>query len=130
MAVGDDEKIETNEDGQVVNKFSSTYVNVAMTVLRYFTMLLLYGGIITVICGLFVMTPETASAHGSSLMASHTVSKLSLATTKLNASAGPQALAQSAGEVVHLRASASEAVSATCYSILGKFACNLLSGIV
>jgi len=59
------EKVETDEDGLVTNKFSNNTVAVAMTVLRYFTMVLLYGGIATVIVGLFVMTPETANGKGS-----------------------------------------------------------------
>merc|ERR1719272_2478194 len=59
------EKVETDEDGLVTNKFSNNYVAVAMTILRYFTMVLLYGGIVTVIVGLFVMTPETANGKGS-----------------------------------------------------------------
>merc|ERR1719345_425952 len=61
------EKVETDEDGLVTNKFSNNYVAVAMTILRYFTMVLLYGGIVTVIVGLFVMTPETANGKGSLL---------------------------------------------------------------
>jgi len=57
--------VETDEDGNITTKFSNYWVSIAMTVLRYFTMLLLYGGIITVIAGLFVMTPETANGRGS-----------------------------------------------------------------
>merc|ERR1719272_74023 len=64
------EKVETDEDGLVTNKFSNNYVAVAMTILRYFTMVLLYGGIVTVIVGLFVMTPETANGKGSLLVLS------------------------------------------------------------
>merc|ERR1719482_1433305 len=58
-------KVELDEDGNVVNKFENQYVGIAMTVVRYLSMLLLYGGIITVIYGLFVMTPETANGRGS-----------------------------------------------------------------
>jgi len=57
--------VTTDEDGNVVNKFANKYVAMAMTIVRYFTMLLLYGGIATVIAGLFVMTPETANGRGS-----------------------------------------------------------------
>jgi len=39
------DKVETDEDGNVVNKFSNQWVAIAMTVVRYLTMLLLYGGV-------------------------------------------------------------------------------------
>jgi hypothetical protein len=58
-------KVEVSEDGHVITKFNNWYVAVSMTCLRYFTMLLLYGGIATVVCGIFVMTPETANGRGS-----------------------------------------------------------------
>jgi hypothetical protein len=60
-----DEKVQTDAEGNVVNTFSNQYVSIAMTTIRYVSMLLLYGGIITVIVGLFVMTPETANGRGS-----------------------------------------------------------------
>merc|ERR1740121_1018516 len=60
-----DEKVETDAEGNVTNTFSNRYVSIAMTTIRYVSMLLLYGGIITVIVGLFVMTPETANGRGS-----------------------------------------------------------------
>merc|ERR1719160_2254322 len=59
------DKVETDEDGNVVNKFENQYVGIAVTVIRYFSMLLLYGGMVMVIVGLFVMTPETANGRGS-----------------------------------------------------------------
>jgi len=59
------DEVKTDEDGNVVNKFSNQYVGIAMTVLRYFTMALLYGGIVMVVVGLFVMTPENANGRGS-----------------------------------------------------------------
>jgi len=59
------DNVETDEDGRVINKFEHGYIDIGMNVLRYLMMLLLYGGIITVIVGLFVMTPETASGTGS-----------------------------------------------------------------
>jgi len=59
------ESVETDYDGNVVNKFSNWYVGIAMTAVRYLSMLLLYGGIVIVVVGLFVMTPETANGHGS-----------------------------------------------------------------
>merc|ERR1719213_1243828 len=55
------DKVEQDEDGNVVNKFSNQYVAGFMVFLRYLTLVLLYGGIATVIYGLFVMTPETAT---------------------------------------------------------------------
>merc|ERR1719262_1887338 len=59
------DEVETDEDGNIVNKFSNQYAAIGITVVRYFSMLLLYGGIVTVIVGLFVMTPETANGRGS-----------------------------------------------------------------
>jgi len=58
--------VTTDVDGNVVNKDGGNkYAGIAMTVIRYFAMLLLYGGILTVIVGLFIMTPETANGRGS-----------------------------------------------------------------
>jgi len=57
--------VEMDEDGNVTNKFSNQYVGIGMTVVRYLAMLLLYGGIVTVIVGLFKMTPENANGRGS-----------------------------------------------------------------
>jgi len=57
--------IETDEDGHVINKFSNSYIGQFMTGLRYFTTALLYAGIITVVVGLCIMTPETANGRGS-----------------------------------------------------------------
>jgi len=59
------DEVTTDEDGNVVNKFSTKWIAIAMTILRYLTMLLLYGGIVTVIVGLFVMTPDSASRHNA-----------------------------------------------------------------
>merc|ERR1719487_1865818 len=52
--------VETDADGNVVNKFSNRFFAGFMTAIRYLSMLLLYGGIGIVVVGLFVMTPETA----------------------------------------------------------------------
>lgn len=57
--------VKTDEDGNVINKFSSPAVGFGMVFVRYLSMFLLYGGILTVIYGLFVMTPETANGRGS-----------------------------------------------------------------
>lgn len=59
------DKVETDDDGNIVNKFSNTYLAIVMTGLRYLTMFLLYGGILLVIVGIFEMTPETANGRGS-----------------------------------------------------------------
>jgi hypothetical protein len=59
------DKVDTDEDGNVVNKFTSFWIGFAMSAVRYFAMLLLYGGIILVVCGLFQMTPENANGRGS-----------------------------------------------------------------
>lgn len=57
--------VKTDEDGNVINKFTSPIVGFGMNFIRYMTMILLYGGILTVIYGLFVMTPETANGRGA-----------------------------------------------------------------
>jgi len=57
--------VKTDEDGNVINKFSSPLAGFGMNFIRYASMILLYGGIATVIYGLFVMTPETANGRGS-----------------------------------------------------------------
>jgi hypothetical protein len=65
LLLGEASELETDEDGHVVNKFSNKYVDTTVIVIRYLSMLLLYGGIVVVIVGLFVMTPETANGRGS-----------------------------------------------------------------
>merc|ERR1719213_1565897 len=65
--------VETDEDGNVKQQFSRTYAMVCMTLVRYLSMLLLYGGIVLVIVGLFQMTPETANGRGSVAGVSDTV---------------------------------------------------------
>jgi len=87
------DEVHTDEDGNIVNKFSNQYVAILMTVLRYFTMLLLYGGIITVVVGLFVMTPETANGRGSVPMVSDAVN----ATPIGEAPPGPNDVAETGG---------------------------------
>jgi hypothetical protein len=57
--------VQLDEDGNVVNKFKNKNVAMAINAGRYLTMLLLYGGIVTVVVGLFVMTPETANGRGA-----------------------------------------------------------------
>jgi len=58
------DEVETDEDGNVVNKFSNQYLGIAVTAIRYITMLLLYGGMATVVYGLFTMTAKTANGQG------------------------------------------------------------------
>jgi len=69
------DKVETDEDGNVVNKFSNYWVGVLITFIRYSTLVLLYGGMLSVIVGLFVMTPETANGRGSIPLVSDAVNK-------------------------------------------------------
>jgi len=69
------DKVETDVDGNVVNKFSNQYVGIAVTAIRYFTMVLLYGGMTMVIVGLFKMTPENANGRGSVPLVSDTLNK-------------------------------------------------------
>lgn len=64
-------KVEQDEDGNVMHRFSNESITLAMAGIRYFTTTLLYGGIITVIVGLFVMTPETANGRGAIPGVSH-----------------------------------------------------------
>jgi len=86
LLIGD---VETDEDGNVVSKFENKYVAAAVTVVRYFTMLLLYGGMVTVTVGLFVMTPETANGRGSVPVMSDVVN----ATPVGSAPPGPNSVA-------------------------------------
>jgi len=69
------DNVETDEDGNVVNKFSNQYVGIAVTAIRYFTMVLLYGGMTMVIVGLFKMTPENANGRGSVPLVSDALNK-------------------------------------------------------
>jgi len=69
------DEVQTDEDGNVVNKFSNKYVGIVCTVIRYLTMVLLYGGMTMVVVGLFVMTPETANGRGSVPLVSDALNK-------------------------------------------------------
>jgi len=73
------DKVETDEDGNVVNKFDNKYVAMAVTVIRYLCMALLYGGMIMVIVGLFVMTPENANGRGSLPVVSNAIDQTPVA---------------------------------------------------
>jgi len=59
------DEVKTDEDGNVINKFKNRYIHWAMIVVRYLAMVLLYGGIVMVVTGLFLMTPENANGRGS-----------------------------------------------------------------
>merc|ERR1719263_247372 len=89
------DKVEVDEDGNVVNKFTNNYVAIGVTVVRYLTMLLLYGGIVSVIVGLFVMTPETANGRGSVPVVSDAVNS----TPVGDAPPGPTEVAKAGGTV-------------------------------
>jgi len=58
-------KVQTDCDGNVVNKFSNWYVAMLVVAIRYMSLLFLYGGMTMVIVGLFTMTADTANGHGS-----------------------------------------------------------------
>jgi|Transcript_79297 hypothetical protein len=59
------DEVEFDDGGNVINKFAKRHAATAMVAVRYFAMLLLYGGIVSVICGLFMMTPDNAVGRGS-----------------------------------------------------------------
>jgi len=63
-------KVETDYEGNVVNKFANWYIGVIVTAIRYTSMLFLYGGMVMVMIGLFTMTPENANGRGSIPLAS------------------------------------------------------------
>jgi len=88
------DEVETDEDGNVVNKFSNKYVGIAVTVVRYLSMLLLYGGMTMVIVGLFVMTPENANGRGSVPFVTDVVD----ATPVGKPPPGPQSVSGAAGK--------------------------------
>merc|ERR1719359_1353317 len=58
------DELEVDEDGNAVVK-SHKFLAIWLSIVRYFAMLLLYGGMVTVVVGLFMMTPETANGRGS-----------------------------------------------------------------
>jgi hypothetical protein len=97
------DKVETDEDGNVTNKFSNQYVAIAVTAIRYLSMLLLYGGIIMIIVGLFVMTPETANGRGSVPLVSDAVNATPMGdappSPAEHAAKGAQGAAKGAGDI-------------------------------
>lgn len=51
--------VEVDSEGKVVNKFSRWHVGMAMVVLRYVAMVILYGGLLIVMVCMFTSTPGT-----------------------------------------------------------------------
>merc|ERR1719359_101386 len=60
---GEGEKVEIDEDGTPVWEPSSNILKYVALTLKWVTFLFLYGGIITVIVGVYTMTPETANGR-------------------------------------------------------------------
>merc|ERR1719326_2423169 len=58
-------KIETDEDGNVKSHFENKAGVWTVMIIKYLGLLLLYGGVITVITSIFLITPETANGRGS-----------------------------------------------------------------
>jgi len=58
-------KIETDEDGNVKNVFDNMIGVWTVTIIKYLGLLLLYGGVITVITSIFLITKENANGRGS-----------------------------------------------------------------
>merc|ERR1719263_1300146 len=58
---------ETDEDGNVVMKYSTGVLGGVATMLRYVLLLLLSGGAVTVVVGLVTITPATATGEGGLL---------------------------------------------------------------
>ena len=58
-------KIETDEDGNVVNVLENKVGAWIVTIVKHLGLLLLYGGTITLITSIFLTTPETANGRGS-----------------------------------------------------------------
>jgi hypothetical protein len=54
-----------DEDGNIKWEPDNKCLFYCVTAIRYLGFLLLYGGIITVICGIYTMTPETANGRGA-----------------------------------------------------------------
>jgi hypothetical protein len=67
------DNVELDEDGNVRSKMANKYLGIAVSVVRYISMLLLYGGIIIVVVGIFTMTKETANGRGSIPVVSDTL---------------------------------------------------------
>merc|ERR1719482_1470528 len=62
---GSTSEIKTDKDGTPVWEPSSNILKYVALALKWVTFIFLYGGIITVIVGVYTMTPETANGRGS-----------------------------------------------------------------
>jgi len=58
-------EVSVDKEGNVVSDIKNKTVATCFTVARYVAMVMLYGGILLVVYGLFTMTPETANGRGS-----------------------------------------------------------------
>merc|ERR1719162_354377 len=99
------DQVETDEFGNVVNKFNNQYVAIAVTAIRYLSMVLLYGGMVMVIVGLFVMAPENANGRGSVPILSDAIN----ATPLGHRPVGPKEVAEAATKAVTAVGEAGEA---------------------
>merc|ERR1719484_130824 len=59
------EKAKTDEDGNVTWKPNNIYAFYCVQVIRWFSVLALWGGVIAVIISVFTITPETANGRGA-----------------------------------------------------------------
>jgi len=59
------EPTKLDEDGNVIWKPEHPFMFAAVQVVRWIGFIFMYGGVITVIVGVFMMTPETANGRGS-----------------------------------------------------------------
>merc|ERR1719169_27654 len=59
------EKAKTDEDGNVTWKPTNIYAFYFVQVIRWFSVLALWGGVIAVIISVFTITPETANGRGA-----------------------------------------------------------------
>ena len=60
VGVATGEKVKTNVDGHVTWHPTNIYLWYSVQVVRWFAVLALWGGAITVIVSVFIITPETA----------------------------------------------------------------------
>merc|ERR1719271_1477402 len=58
-------KVELDEDGTPIWKPTNQILVYVGLALKWVTFIFLYGGVITVIIGVYTMTPETANGRGS-----------------------------------------------------------------
>lgn len=62
--------VETDSEGKVAQTFLKWHAGIAMVALRYTAMLLLYGGLLVVMIGMFTMTPDGANSFKASAILS------------------------------------------------------------